>query len=123
MLIVLFCVLLSILLLGMAAIEEGLDLFICFNGFFIIFIIWILPCIGYLNSFNSYLDIKATYTTVVDQYRNSIKMYEDKAIIHVSDKSFTDFKYNGYQDNIASLIKDLRNKVEKYNKIYIAKQG
>jgi hypothetical protein len=65
--------------------------------------------------------MRSTYETVVNQYRDSIDMYEDKVVINVDEESFTDFKYQGYQENISSMIKDLQQVVTKYNKLYVEK--
>jgi hypothetical protein len=48
-------------------------------------------------------------------------MSEDKVVINVDEESFTDFKYQGYQESISSMIKDLRQVVTKYNKLYVEK--
>jgi hypothetical protein len=74
-----------------------------------------------IESYSSYLEMRSTYETVVNQYRDSIDMYEDKVVINVDEESFTDFKYQGYQENISSMIKDLQQVVTKYNKLYVEK--
>jgi hypothetical protein len=74
-----------------------------------------------IESYSSYLEMRSTYETVVNQYRDSIDMYEDKVVINVDEESFTDFKYQGYQESISSMIKDLRQVVTKYNKLYVEK--
>ena len=73
-------------------------------------------------SYSNYLDIKADYYGVIAQYESAINVYGDKAIINVNQISFTDFKYEGYQKEMASLIRDLRHKVERYNTTYIKKK-
>lgn len=97
------------------------------EGFLIMMILTlavIILCIGVpmFASYNSYVDMKKTYEATISQYRNSVEMYEDKAVINVNEDSFTDFKYKGYQENIAQMIRDIRNKVESYNNKYIGKQ-
>ena len=79
----------------------------------------IAPLIG---SYWNYLDMKADYYGVIAQYESAINVYGDKAIINVDRISFTDFKYEGYQKEMASLIRDLRRKVERYNTTYIKKK-
>lgn len=74
------------------------------------------------GSYWSYLDIKADYYGVIAQYEGAINIYENKAIINVAKISLTDFKYQGYQKEMASLIRDLRYKIEKYNALYIKKK-
>jgi len=73
-------------------------------------------------SYSNYLDIKADYYGVVAQYESAINIYGDKAIIDIDQISFTDFKYEGYQKEMASLIRDLRHKIENYNTTYIKKK-
>ena len=82
-------------------------------------IVIVLPL---LFSYSSYLDIKADYYGVITQYKDAIDIYTDKAVINVDKISFTDFKYQGYQEEISSMIKDLRSKVTNYNSIYIKKK-
>lgn len=97
--------------------EEGIvSIFLCFiiGVFFLISPLWI--------SFDNYVDMKKTYEATISQYRSSIEMYEDKAVIDVDKSSFTDFKYAEYQENISNMIKDLRSKVTEYNETYIGKQ-
>jgi len=74
-------------------------------------------------SYGSYLDMRASYDTVVTQYRDAVTMYEDKALLNVKQASFTDFKYEGYQGNIASFIISLRKEVVDYNKTFIKKRA
>jgi len=73
-------------------------------------------------SYSSYLNIKADYYGVIAQYRDAVDVYEDKAVINVDKISFTDFKYEGYQKEMADLIKDLRGKIACYNSNYIKKK-
>lgn len=72
-------------------------------------------------SYSNYIEMKSVYEGVVSQYRDSIDIYENKAVVHISGNSFTDFKYKGYQENIADLIKDLRQQITTYNKVFIKK--
>lgn len=123
MLIMLFLILVCafFFIVGIAALKEAEDE----AGLVAIFLsfLFLVPVVAPLiNSYGSYIDMKQTYEATISQYRNSIKMYEDKAVIHVSKKTFTDFKYKGYQEEVSSLIKDLRNKVEEYNELYIGKK-
>jgi len=74
------------------------------------------------GSFDNYVDMKKTYKATISQYRGSVKMYENKAVLNLDKSSFTDLKYKGYQKQIADLIKDLREKTVRYNEKYIGKQ-
>jgi len=74
-------------------------------------------------SYGSYLHNTSFYTTVVEQYRDAINMYEDKAMIDL-DKvkdTLTDFRYEGYQESIAGMIATLRDKVAHYNRVFVEK--
>jgi len=73
------------------------------------------------QSWNENVEMHITYDGTVEQYRDAVTMYQDKAIINVS-KAFTDFKYEGYQANIAQFIIELREEVTQYNKILIKKR-
>ena len=74
------------------------------------------------DSYKSYIDMSQTYEATVSQYRSSVKMYEDKAVLELDESSFTDFKYEGYQKQMGSMVKELRNKVTDYNELYIGKK-
>ncbi len=74
------------------------------------------------NSYTSYLNTRTFYDATVEQYRGAITMYEDAAALDIKKAAFTDFVYQGYQDNVAGMIMDLRNKVIKYNKRLISKR-
>jgi|GEM_PF-3660946 len=87
---------------------------------FIFFIIFIT--IQSLWSYVNYLDARSFWDATCSQYSNSIEMYADRAVLKVDDKTFTDFKYKGYQDNMAGFIKDLRTKIVEYNTIIVQKK-
>jgi hypothetical protein len=98
---------------------------VMFGGFVYLILLSLtaMPIIvGYVESYESYAKMKAFYEETVNQYRTSITMYEDKAVLDFDEESFTDFKYQGYQENISSLIKDLRREVANYNNLYTRKQ-
>ena len=82
----------------------------------------LLPFGILIGSYTTYVDIRAKYDTTISQYKDSITMYKNNATIDVKKASFTDFKYEGYQENIASFIKTLRQEVVSYNKTLIGKQ-
>lgn len=74
------------------------------------------------SSFSTYVGLRATYDATVEQYATSVKMYNNKAVIDVSSVAWTDFKYQGYQKNIAAFIADLRAEITVYNKAFISKK-
>jgi len=74
------------------------------------------------KSYTNYLGIKADYYGVIAQYEAAVDIYADKAIINVDKISFTDFKYEGYQKQMAQMIEALRYKVARYNSMYIKKK-
>jgi hypothetical protein len=74
------------------------------------------------SSYQSYLNIKADYYGVIAQYGAAVDVYSDKAVINVEKAAFTDFKYEGYQKQMAQMIEALRYKITNYNKIYIKKK-
>jgi len=73
------------------------------------------------GSYNTYLDQRAFYDATMEQYASAITMYKNYAEIDVKTAAWTDLKYQGYQDNIADLIKNLRNRIIKYNEAYVKK--
>lgn len=73
------------------------------------------------GSYKTYLDARSFYTSTVEQYATAVDIYGEKAVIDIEAVAFTDFKYKGYQENIAGFVKDLRNEIVKYNKMMVAK--
>lgn len=85
-------------------------------------ILWTIVVINIIYcSYDSYLDQRAFYDATVEQYATAITMYEDKAVIDVESAAWTDLKYQGYQDNVAQLILDLRRNIVKYNELFVKK--
>lgn len=73
-------------------------------------------------SYMSSMDLEATYKGSISVYKDAITMYEDKAVLDMSKATLSDFKYQGYQDNMKEFIKDLRKTVIVYNKKLIKKR-
>jgi len=71
-------------------------------------------------SYETSLNAKATYETIALAHPQAIEYYQEKVILYES--SLTDFKYQGYQESLSSMIKDLRDTINKYNKIVIKKR-
>ena len=71
------------------------------------------------SSYYTYINMKQTHGQVMNNYQEAIETYGNKAIINA--KSLTDFKYEGYQESLSALIKDLRKKAVTYNEYYIGK--
>lgn len=71
-------------------------------------------------SYTSYLDAQKIYQGTMAQYKSSIEVYEDKAVINTG--QLTDFGHGKYNESIAHLIRDLRNEVVRHNKIVIGKR-
>ena len=91
-------------------------------GFVISFAICsVIPFIAICVSYNTYVDARTQYDATVNQYREAVTMYADHAVID-TERAFTDFKYQGYQENIADFIKSLRSEVTTYNKLIISKR-
>jgi hypothetical protein len=65
--------------------------------------------------------MRAFYDHVQYQYKDALEIYEEKAVLHVDNRSFTDLKYQGYQENIGNLIQDLRDRIASYNQEYSEK--
>ncbi len=74
------------------------------------------------KSYTTYLNARAFWDVTNEQYTEAIEIYADRAVLKINENTFTDFKYQGYQENIAEFIKDLRHKVVDYNKTIIEKR-
>lgn len=74
------------------------------------------------TSYSTYLNTRTFYSATVEQYATSVEMYEDKAVIDIGSAAWTDFKYKGYQENVAGFIKDLRGEIVAYNTMIISKR-
>lgn len=76
------------------------------------------------DSYSSYLENRAFYDATIEQYRGAVKMYEDYAVIDMgkTGEAFTDFKYQGYQKEIANMIINLKRRIVRYNRSFILKK-
>jgi hypothetical protein len=74
------------------------------------------------TSYNSYVGLRTSYDATVKQYRQAVTIYVDHAQINVPKASLTDFKYEGYQGNVADFVRSLRKEVVWYNKELISKR-
>jgi hypothetical protein len=74
------------------------------------------------GSYNSYLDSRAFFSATKEQYRSALTVYKDHATIDVKAASLTDFKYQGYQEQIGHFVKTLRSKVTDYNETIVKKR-
>ena len=86
------------------------------------FVIWVIVwslvhLITWGVSYSTYVNARTFYDITKEQYSESIVMYEDKAVLNINENSFTDMKYKGYQENMAEMIKTLRENIVKYNKV------
>jgi len=70
-------------------------------------------------SYGNYIKMKQINEQIMNNYQETIEVYENKAVIDA--ESLTDFRYKGYQESLSSLIKDLRKQVVRYNKFHIGK--
>lgn len=73
-------------------------------------------------SYKTYLDARAFYSATKEQYSSAITVYKGHATIDVQSIAWTDLKYQGYQNEVASFIKDLREKVTEYNETIVKKK-
>lgn len=73
-------------------------------------------------SYSTYLDTRAQYDAVINQYKGAVTMYADYATLDMEKAAFTDFKYQGYQENIAAVITDMRREIISYNRMLIQKR-
>lgn len=73
-------------------------------------------------SYGTYINIRTKYDATITQYKEAVTMYKGHATIDVKKAAFTDLKYQGYQENMASFIKNLRREVTSYNEELISKR-
>lgn len=76
------------------------------------------------SSYYSYLDNRAFYDATIEQYRGAVELYKDYMVVDIEKtrEAFTDFKYQGYQKQIAGMIITLQKRIVKYNKVFIKKK-
>jgi len=72
---------------------------------------------GFWNyeQYSSAINYESFYNITIEQYRNSIEMYEDKAVLTLNEDTLTDLRYQGYQENIMAEIKSLKEQIISYN--------
>lgn len=75
----------------------------------------------YGQSYHTYVEIRAFYDHVQYQYKDALVIYEEKAILRISEQSFTDFRYEGYQQTLGEFIRELRDQIALYNREYSRK--
>ena len=93
------------------------------SPFVIMWIIFmVITLIVWIASYDRYLDARTFYDATKEQYSNSVVMYKNYAEIDLQSAAWTDLKYQGYQENIAVFIRELRNKIVKYNSNIISKR-
>lgn len=119
MLIVLGALLVVLVLVVLAIIDDPEYLFgaVLFSVIFGVIIFFTL-----FTSYDNYLDRRSFYDATVTQYRDQIKMYKNEAQIDIKAVAYTDFKYQGYQKEIAENIRTLTDGVVRYNKSIIQKR-
>jgi hypothetical protein len=86
-----------------------------------VFILIICSCV-WGKSYTRYLDDRAFYTATKEQYFSAIEVYTNYAVIDMGKAAFTDFRYSGYQSNVAHFVTSLRNRIIKYNKSIVKKR-
>jgi hypothetical protein len=84
--------------------------------------ILLICCLVWGKSYDRYLGDRAFYTATKEQYFSAIKVYANYAVIDMGKAAFTDFRYSGYQSNVAHFIMSLRNRIIKYNKSIVEKR-
>lgn len=100
--------------------EKTIDATISFIVCSVIFCIFSSIIIS--KSYTDYLADRAFYTATKEQYFNAVKVYKTHAEIDMEAAAYTDFKYQGYQENIGKLVISLRNRIIKYNERIIKKR-
>ena len=76
-------------------------------------------------SYGSYVDNRTFFDATREQYANAVQMYRDYALLDLKGAAaiaFTDLKYQGYQENMAKFINDLKRQVVNYNEAIVSKR-
>lgn len=73
-------------------------------------------------SYSTYVEIRTSYDATLQQYKQAVTVYADHANIDVQKAALTDFKYAGYQNNMADFVRDLRKNIVRYNYKLISKR-
>lgn len=114
-----FTAIIGLILLGIAFMNdgEGAGFGIIVLAFFIAAILIGCPMI---TSYVTSVRLQADYQTIKLAHPQAIVMYQNKMVIDTN--ALTDFRYQGYQNNIADMIMKLRDKVDYYNRSVIKKK-
>jgi len=92
----------------------------------VMFISIIIPAVIHTivlcRSYTTYVQTRTQYDAVINQYRGAIELYSERASLNLAKAALTDFKYQGYQDNMSAIIIQLRKSVVEYNKTIISKR-
>lgn len=73
------------------------------------------------DSFESAANLDAIQEGIVAEHRSAIDLYSDKAVLHV-DKAMADLKYQGYQEQMGNMIRELRTAVVEHNRALVSKR-
>jgi hypothetical protein len=74
------------------------------------------------SSYTTYLEARSFYSATKEQYHSAIEVYGNHAVIDMGKAAFTDFKYQGYQENVGEFVSALRNAIITYNKRIVEKR-
>ena len=80
-----------------------------------------ISTITILNSYANYARAKVFYETTQEQYRSSLIIYQGEKVLTIQGVS-TDLVNLGYQENIETFIRALRNRIIKYNNTITSKR-
>lgn len=89
-------------------------------------VVGLVLAVMYGQSYSSYLGARTFYDGTREQYASAVQMYHDYAVLDlrgVEALAFTDLKYEGYQQNMAKYINNLRDEIIGYNKIIVSKRA
>ena len=93
-----------------------------FAGIVCAIVLAIVCCVTWGQSYETYLNERAFYSATKEQYHSAITIYSDHAVIDMGKAAFTDFKYQGYQENVSKFVTDLRNRIIEYNIVIVRKR-
>lgn len=97
-----------------------------FTGFLIAFVVLlVLTCIIWGKSYSTYLDLQCYRNSEIPLQKEAIQSYKNasiKAIGLDSETVMTDMKFQGYQQEVAKMIDNLKKTINLYNNELITKR-
>jgi len=92
------------------------------TAFVILVAAMIVNTVTLCKSYSTYVTARTQYDAIVNQYKGAVTLYTDHATLDLAKAALTDFKHQGYQENLAAIVKELRREIVDYNATLISKR-